>query len=262
MVFNFGTVEQVAQGGLLFVLRTDSDSDGDSNSDSNAHTDTPGESDSDGDSNPHSDSDGDSDSDSGDDTATVERVSNWGADAGDVSVAGVVFCEVYGDEYIIEIFDFEVRHTVSGLNGTFTDICDENGDLVQYYCDIYREWDLNYLGGYQTGDVVSGIMDCDGTCQDGVCTSLCPRIDDTARYLDIKDDAAVLENETMGHVYKCVLISDFNNDDYDCLSDPAVGSTAVIESVGWSERLCVGDRIFTFGVAHRCTYECQMAGGV
>jgi hypothetical protein len=66
--------------------------------------------------------------------------------------------------------DPEVRQTIEGTNGTFSDECEANGDLVEYTCEM-REL-CEFEGGcapFPTGRVISRVFECAGACEDGAC---------------------------------------------------------------------------------------------
>jgi len=71
-----------------------------------------------------------------------------------------------------------VKHAVSGNNGSFTDHCDENGDLVQYGCALTSQTLCE--GEYctevwsQSDEVEPTTVACGGTCHDGMCIGRCP----------------------------------------------------------------------------------------
>lgn len=90
--------------------------------------------------------------------------------------------------------DSEIRRAVSGSNGTYTDHCDGDGNLVEYACEsIGREcWDVEEsarppagaprppapCGPRQTGDVTRHTVDCSGHCRNGSCAGRCPNFGD------------------------------------------------------------------------------------
>jgi hypothetical protein len=191
-----------------------------------------------------------SDSATASESDTRESLDSEGID----ELADIV-CVPEQDCEVIQFFAPEKRQTVSGLNGTFIDECDEHGDLVEYSCDYYREWDLNYLGNVETGDVTANTIDCGGSCHEGACVSQCPRVGDIITYLAIADDAAMLRNETQGQDYKCVL-EYVRGGDYNCHDDPEIGVAYPVDQEGHQHTLCVEEEIFQVTLEY-CFYKCQ-----
>jgi len=70
------------------------------------------------------------------------------------------------------------KHVVTGSNGSLTDHCDDNGDLVEHECVLVSQTLCE--GEYcqeiwsQSDEVSSTTVACAGTCSDGVCLGRCP----------------------------------------------------------------------------------------
>jgi hypothetical protein len=102
--------------------------------------------------------------------------------------------------------DPRVRETHSGLNGEFTDSC-EDGDLVQYDCETTTitgppsdpaTWTA------ATGQVVGSKIDCDGRCVNGACPNVCPAEGDQLHCLSVGADGhATFESISSGLSYAC-----------------------------------------------------------
>jgi len=66
-----------------------------------------------------------------------------------------------------------LRETTTGTNGTFTDECDANGMLKEYYCDYKTICDpgMTDCAPYPTGEVISRTTACMFRCSGGGCQS-------------------------------------------------------------------------------------------
>lgn len=161
----------------------------------------------------------------------------------------------------------EVRETAAGLNGTFTDACsDDLLALTEWYCGLVREcgrWP-NPLPSdcttFETGTVVSRVHQCSGGCLDGTCRARCPGFSDTLLYVDREGTSAILENETDGRQYDCVLISS-TEEGLDCETDPRPGDREEIVGLGLRGRLCTGDDFGLVELANGCAYTCGIKLG-
>jgi hypothetical protein len=145
--------------------------------------------------------------------------------------------------------DARVRETHSGLNGEFTDTC-EDGDLIQYECETTTftgppSDPATWTSG--TGNVVSKNIDCSGRCVDGACPNACPNVGDRVRCLSVASDGHTRwESITSGWTYECE-VNPYN----ECSSMPGPGDTL---DVAWSPPLiltstdCVTDVYFAVGI--------------
>jgi hypothetical protein len=100
----------------------------------------------------------------------------------------------------------EQRAEVTGANGTFSDLCAADGNLLEYVCEAETlcEGDINpACYTFQTGSVVAKTVDCVGSCMDGTCAARCPVTGDHVKYLVIAETTAVFLNETDGRSYGC-----------------------------------------------------------
>jgi hypothetical protein len=66
-----------------------------------------------------------------------------------------------------------LRETTTGTNGTFTDECDANGMLKEYYCDYKTICGpgMTDCAPYPTGEVISRTTACMFRCSGGGCVS-------------------------------------------------------------------------------------------
>ncbi len=144
--------------------------------------------------------------------------------------------------------------TRTGSNGTFTDHC-EDGDLVAYYCVYYSQSSSSgesFL--FNTGEVASMGVSCDGHCIDGTCPNLCPSSGDTMRYLTRDANGhATFDDLTSGAVYDCDFATMFDTQGFDCRSDPQPGDEfPVTANIG----VCTTHAYFTLvpGDNQACAY--------
>jgi hypothetical protein len=204
-------------------------------------------------------------------TGGVTTGGSSGATGGSKSTGGATACSETDGA------DVRVQGTSKGLNGSFTDQC-ENGSLIEYYCEKVDVIDPNCLlsaspnGGdadlaaprpipscqVYTGQVVSTEVDCDGRCKDGTCNYWCPTVEHDVEYHEVGSDSAVLHNEALDFVYDCRV--EWQRDGYDCSDPDLVGSYVGVYSLG----TCNLDNI-VFGTdtpeepgIQTCTFDCTL----
>jgi hypothetical protein len=204
-------------------------------------------------------------------TGGVTTGGSNGATGGSKSTGGATACSETDGA------DVRVQGTSKGLNGSFTDQC-ENGSLIEYYCEKVDVIDPNCLlsaspnGGdadlaaprpipscqVYTGQVVSTEVDCDGRCKDGTCNYWCPTVEHDVEYHEVGSDSAVLHNEALDFVYDCRV--EWQRDGYDCSDPELVGSYVGVYSLG----TCNLDNI-VFGTdtpeepgIQTCTFDCTL----
>lgn len=158
--------------------------------------------------------------------------------------------------------DPTVRATTVGANGTFTDSCDTNGNLIEYTCEMICNCCPNPDPScfVQTGNVVPQTFDCVGTCVEGACVSRCPHDGDALQFSSGDPSGnAQIKNLSDGSSYSCKLIFDATGG-YNCTSATA-GLTATIVSLGISSFCPVGST-GNIGIApqgytdEQCAYQC------
>jgi hypothetical protein len=204
-------------------------------------------------------------------TGGVTTGGSSGATGGSKSTGGATACSETDGA------DVRVQGTSKGLNGSFTDQC-ENGSLIEFYCEKVDVIDPNCLlsaspnGGdadlaaprpiptcqVYTGQVVSTEVDCDGRCKDGTCNYWCPTVEHDVEYHEVGSDSAVLHNEALDFVYDCRV--EWQRDGYDCSDPDLVGSYVGVYSLG----TCNLDNI-VFGTdtpeepgIQTCTFDCTL----
>jgi hypothetical protein len=91
-----------------------------------------------------------------------------GANAGNGGAGGIVCMAQTG--FAQRLPDPDVRETTTGNNGTFTDECDAEGKLKEYYCE-YQELcgSMNDCASYPTGKVLPRTTTCMFVCGAGAC---------------------------------------------------------------------------------------------
>ena len=157
--------------------------------------------------------------------------------------------------------DPEVRETVSGANGTFTDLCSVNGYLVEWVCEVAAHCvrdPINYRCTYfQSGVAVPRVFKCSG-CREGTCRARCPNFFDTVIYLEISGEDALFENEYDQRRYQCVLYRD-RLGHAGCLRTPMVGDREEVVSLGLYDSYCTDTNFGNVGLANGCSYQCGIS---
>lgn len=164
-----------------------------------------------------------------------------------------------------------------GINGEFTDSCDEKGNLIEYSCEV----ECSPLGNVScsiftpTGIVKSHSIDCNGRCSAGACSSLCPKKGDTLTYIKLESNGdALFKNESHASdiFYSCELIYDNLKDNYDCRKNPYpnLQVSAYADTTYFSDgiELCYQSKSGAFGnigindpgfpEIEECAYECSI----
>jgi hypothetical protein len=91
-----------------------------------------------------------------------------GANAGNGGAGGIVCMAQTG--FAQRLPDPDVRETTTGSNGTFTDECDAEGKLKEYYCEYHELCgSMNDCAPYPTGKAISRTTTCMFVCGGGVC---------------------------------------------------------------------------------------------
>ncbi len=158
------------------------------------------------------------------------------------------------------------RGTVSGTNGSITDVCDSDGNLVEGVCVTETVCGPGPNPGcdtFQTGETEEMMFDCSGHCTNGTCPSRCPDFGDTLEFLAVDGSGdATFENEVDRRRYRCVL-------SLGGCGSATVGQRTVIASLGLRGAFCTGGVIGNVGTAlpgdidpsspQACTYiDCEV----
>jgi hypothetical protein len=159
------------------------------------------------------------------------------------------------------VSDTELRQSWTGDNGTYTDHCDVNGNLVEYRCGspavCVGVGDHLPVRSEGTGAVVATEVDCNGSCSEGACRSRCPDFDDVVTYLDIDGVAASFFDETNEQRYDCLLTDDDHRDGFDCTNDPRAGDAEVVTALSRFGSSCTGKTFGGFQLSNNCSYRCS-----
>jgi hypothetical protein len=138
---------------------------------------------------------------------------------------------------------------VTGDNGTFTDHCDEDGNLVEYVCEETMSCGPDFCEPFVTGQVIEQAIDCKGTCLSGACDLGCP--DEGIEVSIAAVDAAgvtTLNDAASGTNYTCAsVIDEGSNDAWDCAGPQAVGAKGTVGIVSQGKFCTEGEG--SFGVA-------------
>jgi hypothetical protein len=157
-------------------------------------------------------------------------------------------------------FDHATRGSATGIGGTFEDRCDEQGNLVERFCETM----LACSGGSQnagacapteqpTGVVGERMVDCFGQCQEGACHVPCPEVGDS------------LHVSRQGHeepLGSAVLMPTEGPFQYLCMTDAACDLAAqsgmrTVETFDDQRTDCLGASPYQFGpltVSDGCIY--------
>lgn len=145
------------------------------------------------------------------------------------------------------------RETYEGDNGSFTDTCDDGGNLIAYGCDgTYETTGPQATRYYRTnGSVTSTTIDCGGRCVSGACPDSCPALADPLNYTSVAADGSVtLVDLSTGWSYACELYAEGSTTD--CKTKWHAGDRAAVTSQSGP---CPNGAGFTVGDANTvCEY--------
>jgi hypothetical protein len=211
----------------------------------------------------------------GHDTTGGAGMGSAGASNGGASTGGAVQCSSNG--LAGDTTDPQLQRTVQGVNGTFVDSCDAQGNLMDYYCETMQTCTFGtpqpdpipMCTSMNTGKVSSKSYDCSGHCVNGTCSDRCPAFGDLLTYLtvDKATGAATFENQTDHRRYACQLTFDASGDSYNCTTDPTVGLVVKMIAQGLKSLTCTGGDFGSFGIGpmsalstdpQTCDYECTI----
>jgi hypothetical protein len=163
---------------------------------------------------------------------------------------------------------YQTRSVTQGVNGSFTDSCDENGNLVEYMCE---QTGCGFPQGSntgtaivlpclpaQSGKVVPIAVDCGGRCDKGACLQWCPSYGDSITVGSVSGGQVVIKDAERAAVYTCTVA--FAVDGYDCASPDLAKRKLSVYSLG----TCTATEV-VFGVddatnpeVQECTYDCAV----
>lgn len=146
---------------------------------------------------------------------------------------------------------YRVRGTTVGTNGTYSDYCTEDGNLVEYSCEMGCDsYALGYGGlpitagaagaitsqvlpivcmPYAIGPVIEAEVNCDGRCQDGTCFGWCPDFGDSLTVSGVSGGEVAMETPN-GYSLKCEVT--VTQPGYDCAEPILVGTSLNVLALG------------------------------
>lgn len=165
--------------------------------------------------------------------------------------------------------------TTSGINGTFTDHCTYDNNLIEYHCqlplcsksacvclDPPECKSFKCPPCVSGGNVLSQEIDCSGLCENGACPSFCPENNEMLRYTYIREDRIKVELEGKKN-YSCLLTFDNKGDNFDCIKDIYIDMNVNAQS-GYQWDLCTKEfnmqitAANIYGDRGACTYKCEV----
>jgi hypothetical protein len=165
------------------------------------------------------------------------------------------------------------KSTTVGTNGSFTDACDADGNLVEHVCEIgpcisARVVPFGGGGGFAqggsaggnamcpTGDVVSRTIDCGGRCTEGTCFGWCAEQGSEFEITGMSGMTALMAKGS--DQYSCEVV--FQGDGFDCLDPDLVGRTLVVTSLGACNATSTtfGWNDPEFELVQECTFTCTV----
>jgi hypothetical protein len=164
------------------------------------------------------------------------------------------------------------KSTTVGTNGSFTDACDADGNLVEHVCEVgpcvsARVVPFGGNGGFAqggsaggamcpTGSVVSRVIDCGGLCEEATCFGWCAEQGSEFEITGISGSNVLMAKGS--HQYSCEVV--FQGEGFDCADPDLVGRTLVVTSLGTCNVTST-----TFGwndpdseLAQECTFTCTV----
>jgi hypothetical protein len=156
---------------------------------------------------------------------------------------------------------------VAGTNGTFTDTCDGQGNLVKYLCtsrSICGFGPNPDCDQVETGKADPKTIDCAGLCVGGGCASGCPVSGDELTVTANDADGGVrFTNKRDQRHYACELM--FQQGGYDCKKAPYAGAAHFIVGLGLRGTYCTGKDFGNIGTGagadptkQSCTFRCDI----
>ncbi|MGH7435119.1 MAG: hypothetical protein ACRENE_05555 [Polyangiaceae bacterium] len=160
----------------------------------------------------------------------------------------------------------EIGHTYLGSNGTVTDSCDPNGNLLEYQCASQQPPCRSGQNGcdgplVNTGAVVTSPtrIDCLGTCQQGRCDGRCPQQGDHVTVVQEQaGGSSVIHNDSDGRMYTCT------HDGANAANCTSLreGQPGTVGALGLQGAYCTGTNIglveLTLPSIGTCGYACSI----
>jgi len=135
----------------------------------------------------------------------------------------------------------DIPHGYVGTNGEFSDRCTEDGNLVDYDCEVL-EHGMGPPFFFYTGAVAATYVDCGGSCVNGGCNAGCPETGYAFRVQsDAKNGYLVIQVRAGGPRYGCAVSHDDPNDQFDCASGLTTGTSGTIGQTSNPASACTAD---------------------
>ncbi len=162
-----------------------------------------------------------------------------------------------------------VRATTTGENGSFTDTCDENGNLIEYLCET-ATCGFDTAGAVPAAGgssdvgvpcqpitsrfVISTSVNCAGRCVEGACNWFCASQGDTLTVVEAPGDHVTFEDG--GTILDCKPLVELGG--FECLSPALLGHTMSVVSLGncTAQSTVLGADDATTTPGEDCAYEC------
>ncbi len=146
----------------------------------------------------------------------------------------------------------EVNHTFVGSNGTFTDECDANGNLLTYRCESKNPCTgpNAWCPEVNTGVVVSPPtwVDCVGGCEQGRCNARCPQQGDHVTFIAVQPaGSTVVRDDSNGRTYACAPNYQDLDEGAGC-KDIQGAQTGTVGALGLQTLFCTGQNFGGFEV--------------
>lgn len=174
----------------------------------------------------------------------------------------VVQCQL-GSDGDDGFFPVSKSHTIEGTNGSFTNVCDDQGNLVNYGCE--RACETPGCSPVQTGKVIPWNLDCSGHCVNATCDDRCPVTGQKVEFGE-KDSSGNVLVQNLGDArsYICSLIVQVSAT-FDCSTQTIPGLQATISNTGISIDSCTGKDFGTIALAFdgvpdtiACVFQCSI----
>jgi len=167
-------------------------------------------------------------------------------------------------------FGVDVATPVTGINGTYTDRCDADGNLIEYQCEMVEcffpleaaaptppaDGGASGIGmcapNVPTGNVTQVAVDCHGRCDQGACPVFCPDVSDFFEVTHAVPGVALIAIHEDGQYVSCHSLF---ADDVPCTSESLVGERMSVLSL----EACSPASFVIEAIAALCMYECEIA---
>jgi len=154
--------------------------------------------------------------------------------------------------------------TTVGVNGSFTDYCDDGGNLIEHYCEplpcgVPPQADAIPAGSSgigvpcqigQSGNVLELPVDCGGRCSDGACEQYCTDFGQTFTVTNVGVGQSVIAVDLSGQHVACSIIAEL--DGFLCADASLQNRVMTVVALG-----TCSPASFTMGVTYAGTTDAQ-----